>query len=218
VITLLYSGNFGLGHELDTILHAVHTLRDDGMWKLLLVGAGKGLVAIRGLVAELQLEDVEFRPPVPLDRLQDLLAEGDVHVVTQKPRTEGLVVPSKIYSILCVGKPTIFVGPRNCEVARIVEESESGFVVEPGDVDAAVDALRQLAFDPELRRQMGERAREHYCTHFGRDKSVSRIVQLIERMEGNGLGHGSPPEPGPAAGAEAPGDSSPTSRRNRNGR
>jgi len=181
VITLLYSGNFGLGHELDTILHAMHALHD-GMWRLLFVGAGKGLVRIRGLVAELQLEDVEFRPPVPLYQLQDLLAEGNVHIVAQKPRTEGLIVPSKIYSILSVGRPTIFIGPQNCEVARIVEESASGFIIEPGDVDAAVDALRQLAFDPELRRQMGERAREHYCAHFGRDRSVSQIVQLIERM------------------------------------
>jgi len=216
VITLLYSGNFGLGHEFDTILHAVHALHE-GMWKLLLVGAGKGLVRIQGLVAQLQLENVEFRPPVPLYQFQDLLAEGDVHIVAQKARTEGLVVPSKIYSILCVGRPTIFVGPQNCEVARIVAESASGFVVEPGDVDAAVDVLRQLAFDPELRRQMGERAREHYCTHFGRDRSVSQIAQLIERMGGNGLGHDSSPEPGPAASAEAPGGSSLTSRRNRNG-
>lgn len=191
MITLLYSGNFGLGHEFDTILHAVHALRDEGTWRLLLVGAGKGLARIQDLVAELQLENVEFRPPVPLYQLQDLLAEGDIHIVAQKPRTEGLIVPSKIYSILCVGRPTIFVGPQNCEVARIVEESASGFVVEPGDVDAAVDALRQLAFDPELRWLMGERAREHYCTHFGRDRSVSQIVQLIERMGGDGLGHDS---------------------------
>jgi len=218
MITLLYSGNFGLGHELDTILYAVHALRDDGMWRLLLVGAGKGIVRIRELVAELGLENAEFRPPVSLAELGDLLAGGDVHVVAQKPRTEGLIVPSKIYSILCVGRPTIFIGPPNCEVARIVQESASGFIVAPGDVDAAVDALRQLALDPELRRQMGERAREHYRARFGRDWSVSQIVHLIERMGGNGLRQDSSPERGRAAGAGTVGDSSPTSRRDRNGK
>lgn len=182
--TLLYSGNFGLGHDLDTILRAVHMLNGTRTLRVLLVGAGKRLAEIQRLVAELKLGGVEFRPPVSLHDLPALLAVGDIHIVAQKPRTEGLLVPSKIYGTLAVGRPTIFIGPDNCEVAQIVRESRSGFVIAPGDVESAAQALSQLAGDPELRRAMGERAKRYYAEKFGRKRSVARIIDVIQRVGG----------------------------------
>lgn len=185
-VTILYSGNFGLGHELDTILRAVREVKVDADIKLVLVGGGIGLADTRKLVKELELTNAEFRPPVPLYRLPKLLAEGDIHLVAQKPRTEGLIVPSKIYGILAVGRPSLFVGPTDCEVSRIVRDSGSGFAVAPGDIKAAANALTQLAGDPEMRREMGERAGQYYEKHFGRKRSVAKIITLIEQVTKNG--------------------------------
>ncbi len=185
--TLLYSGNFGLGHELNTVLRAVHALNGDTNLRVLLVGNGKGLTEIRRLAAELGLANIEFRPPVPLYELPKLLAGGDIHLVSQKPGTEGLIVPSKIYGSLAVGRPVVFIGPEHCEAARIVRDGRCGFVVAPGDVESAAQALRQLALDAELRRTMGQQAKEYYAERFGRKRSVARIINVIEGVAGNGL-------------------------------
>ncbi len=182
MITLLYSGNFGLGHDLDTILQAVHSLTGDGPLKVLLVGDGKGLAPLRRLVSDLRLENIEFRPPVPLSALPELLAAGDIHLVAQKSHTEGLIVPSKIYGTLAVGRPVVFIGPPHCEVAQIVRDSGCGFVVACDDIAGAADALRRLAEDAELRQTMGERARRYYTEHLGRKRSVGKIVHLIEQV------------------------------------
>ncbi len=184
--TLLYSGNFGLGHELGTVLRAVHTLNGDTNLRVLLVGNGKGLAETQQLAEELGLANVEFRPPVPLHGLADLLASGDIHLVSQKPRTEGLIVPSKIYGSLAAGRPVIFIGPEHCEVARIVREGGCGFVVAPGDVESTAQALRQLALDSELRQTMGRRARRYYAEKLGRKRSVAQIINVIEDVAGNG--------------------------------
>ena len=186
MITLLYSGNFGLGHELETVLHAVHRLNSDVNLQVLLVGGGKGLAETRRLVKELRLMNIEFRPPVPLYRLTDLLASGDIHLVSQKARTEGLIVPSKIYGTLSVGRPVIFIGPQKCEVADIVRLSGCGFVIAPGDVESASRALSQLVLDAELRKTMGQRAMRYYREKFGRKRSVARIIDVIEQVAGNG--------------------------------
>lgn len=47
---------------------------------------------------------------------------------------------------------------------------------------STVEALKRLTLDQELRREMGERARAYYEEHFGRDKSVSQIIQAIESI------------------------------------
>jgi len=184
MVTLLYSGNFGLGHELDTVLRGLHSLNGDGTMKVLLVGSGKGLPEAQRLVSDLKLHHVEFRPPVALEDLPRLLAEGDIHLVAQKPKTEGLIVPSKIYGTLAAGRPVIFVGPDRCEVSRIVRESGCGFVVAPGDVQSAAKALHELGGDAELRRQMGERAKKYYEQCLGRKRSVAMILDMINRVGG----------------------------------
>ena len=43
---------------------------------------------------------------------------------------------------------------------EIIEDGVDGLLTPPGDVDALAGALRRLAAEPELRRRLGERARE----------------------------------------------------------
>ena len=186
---VLYSGNVGIGQDLGTVLRAVAGLNGDGAMTVRIVGGGKALGEFEALAAEMGLANVEFAPPVPLYQLPDLLAGGDIHLICQKPGTEGLLVPSKVYSTLAAGRPSIFVGPADCEVGRIIAESGSGFVVEPGDVGKAMDALRYLAGSQALREAMGRKGRAYYEQHFGRDRSVSRIVDILE-VAGNGNGSG----------------------------
>ena len=184
--TLLYSGNLGIGQDLHTVLRAVARFNGDNELRIIIIGGGKGLPSVKQLVSELQLTNAEFREPVPLYRLFDVLATGDIHIICQKPGTEGLLVPSKIYSTLAVGRPSLFVGPADCEVGRIVYDSRSGLIVEPGDVEGAFDALTNLLRSAALRWEMGQNAKEYYEYYFGRKKSVAKIVSVIEQVGRNG--------------------------------
>ena len=180
--TLLYSGNLGIGQDLTTVLRAVARFNGDMDLHILIVGGGKGLAYTKQLAADLQLRNVEFGEPVPLYKLAELLASGDIHIICQKRGTEGLLVPSKIYGTLVAGRPSLFVGPHDCEVSRIVRDSRSGFVVEPGDVEGVSNALTSLVLSSTLREKMGENAREYYRLHFGRKQSVAKIISVIERV------------------------------------
>lgn len=184
--TLLYSGNLGIGQDLHTILRATARLDGDLDLHILIVGGGKGLPSVRQLAADLQLRNVEFGEPVPLYKLFEVLATGDIHIICQKPGTEGLLVPSKIYGTLAVGRPSLFVGPADCEVGQIVRDSRSGFIVEPGDVEGAFNTLTNLISSAALRWEMGQNAREYYEYYFGRQKSVAKIITVIEHVGRNG--------------------------------
>jgi len=180
IVTLVYSGNLGLGHELQMIVPAISQLNGQAKIRVLFVGNGKAKQALKGLTEDVGLDNIEFRPPAPLCELPNVLAAGDIHLISQKSGTQGLLVPSKIYGVFAAGRPTLFIGPSDCEIARVVSESQAGIVVEPGDIDGLVDAIKKLALEPDLRRAMGRRARQYYEEYFGRDRSVSRIVKTIE--------------------------------------
>lgn len=68
------------------------------------------------------------------------------------------------------------------ERAVIFAESQAGLIVQPEDTDGVANATKNLLLDPDLRREMGRRAMQYYEEHFGRDRSVSRIIKAIEAI------------------------------------
>ena len=66
-------------------------------------------------------------------------------------------------------------------LAEQILEGETGLLVPPGDVDALRAALERLLGDAELRRRMGDAARERVRAHFSWDAVTRATVALYER-------------------------------------
>jgi glycosyltransferase involved in cell wall biosynthesis len=90
----------------------------------------------------------------------------DAHLVSLQPPLEGLIVPSKFYGVLAVARPVLFIGAKDGELARLIDEHRCGAVVEPGDADGLTRAIRELASNPEEAAAMGRRGRELYLARF----------------------------------------------------
>jgi glycosyltransferase involved in cell wall biosynthesis len=84
---------------------------------------------------------------------------------------------------MAAGRPTIFIGPEQCESAYIIRDGGVGILVRPGDIEGLARGIKIFIDDPILRETMGRQARIYYETHFGKFKSVRRIAEVIE--EGN---------------------------------
>ncbi|MDQ3279832.1 MAG: glycosyltransferase family 4 protein [Acidobacteriota bacterium] len=154
-----YSGNLGRAHEFETILGAMRALPHV---RFVFTGGGAQLEAVKRAAGA----NAEFRPYVAREQLSASLSAVDAHLVSLQPALEGLIVPSKFYGILAVARPAIFIGARDGELARIIEEHRCGVVVQPGDVEGLTRAIAQLASDPAAAAEMGRRGRELYLARF----------------------------------------------------
>jgi colanic acid biosynthesis glycosyl transferase WcaI len=153
-----YSGNLGRAHDVRTMLEAMRGLRDDETIEFLVTGGGAQLDTIRNE----RLPNVRFAPYSPREELSESLSASDAHLVTLQPSLEGLILPSKFYGILAVGRPVIFVGSAEGELARIIREHDCGIVIEPGDGLGLARCIRELAANRERARAMGRRGRSLY--------------------------------------------------------
>jgi len=179
-VLVMYSGNFGLAHDVDTFLAAAERLRDDDRVRFAFVGGGKRKPIVETFVREKGLDNCVVAPYQPLDRLHELLAAADVHLVSMEPEMSGLVVPSKFFGIAGAGRPAVFIGPASSEVARCVDEWDCGRVVEPGDVDGLIAVLTGLAERPEALDRMGWRAREGFAGAAERSVCTRGLAALVE--------------------------------------
>jgi len=154
-----YSGNLGRAHEFETLLGAARELAADPDYAFLMIGGGANMLGLEREVRRTRLDSFTFLGYQPVEQLADSLAAGDVHLVSLLPSLEGLIVPSKLYGILAAGRPIIFVGDREGEVAKVLREERCGVAVRCGDAPALSEAIRNLRQDTATREAMGRRAR-----------------------------------------------------------
>jgi hypothetical protein len=145
---LLYSGNFGVAHDVDTTVEGLirHHRAGDGRFGLWLNASGAGADAIE---QRLRAARIPFArsAPVPLEQLPGLLAAADVHLITLRPAFSGIVLPSKVYGCIASRRPILFVGPESSDV-HLLCARQQGLAyarVEPGDTDGFVAALDRLS-------------------------------------------------------------------------
>ncbi len=181
-----YSGNFGRVHEFETILEAAQLLRAEDGVRFLLVGRGARHVRVRERATELGLGNIVFQDYQPQERLRESLAAADAHLVSLLPGMEGLVVPSKFYGIAAAGRPTLFIGDPDGEIARLLARHDCGLSCPPGDAEALAAHIRLLAANPDLARRLGQNARTATDAHFAKHLALADWTALLLRVASEG--------------------------------
>jgi len=174
---VMYSGNIGRGHDVETLVGAARLLRDRADVSFLFLGEGAKRLELQ--LAARDLPNVRFGPYQPRERLAASLSAADLHLVSLSPGLVGLLEPSKLYGIMAAGRPALFVGPAATEVARTIEREGCGCVVANGDARGLADAITSLAGDAPTRDHMGRRGREALVARYDRRLATARFRDLL---------------------------------------
>ncbi|TLY35811.1 MAG: glycosyltransferase family 4 protein [Nitrospirae bacterium] len=158
----MYSGNLGVVHEMDSVAQIIRQLQMMPNVCFLFVGDGSGKVRLEELVRREGLNNVRFVGYQEKEDLRYSLSAGDIHLVTLRSDMAGLSVPSKVYGIMAVGRPVIFIGPEESEVAILIRESLCGEVFDPVNHEKAGRAILDLAQDPRRREYLGAEGRRYF--------------------------------------------------------
>ncbi len=153
-----YSGNLGRVHDLDPLLEIATAVRDQTDIAFVFIGDGARRAALQQTASSRGLTRVHFHPAQPRAHLAATLSLADIHVVTLLPGCEHLVFPSKLYGAAAVARPVLFLGPRDCEPARLVAQHQFGAAFTREETAAAARWLAALASDQARQRTFGAAA------------------------------------------------------------
>ena len=192
-----YSGNLGRAHEVDTLIEAIARLEQDRdvmsargeenggktdvVW--LFIGGGALYRQLKAEIAARGLTSVHFRPYQPRECLAESLSVPDVHLVSLRPELEGLIVPSKYYAIAAVGRPTIFIGDADGEIARILKSEGGGQTIALGDGVGLATLIRTVVANPNLAQEMGRCGRSAFERGFDFPLAVSAWEKVLAVLQ-----------------------------------
>ena len=179
---VLYSGNMGLTHDIETVVEAADRMQGLEDLRFLLIGGGGRRDEVAEMVRQKDLQNVTMLPYQPQEKLPYSLTCGDISIVTLGTGIEGLSVPSKLYSSLAAGLAVVAIMGPGSEVGDVVDEYECGYRVSQGDVNGLVEAITTLHADHSLLSDMRLRARACFEGNFTKTMSIGSYATLLSEV------------------------------------
>lgn len=174
---VLFSGSLAGKQGLMVIPEVAKILsyRDDIVFLI----CGDGIMKGELQAASRDLKNVKFLDLQPLENLSELLSTADIHLLTQSPDAQDLVLPSKLSGMLASGRPVIATSHENTEISSVVRNC--GFVVPPENAMAISDAIFGLIEEPELMAEFGNAARQYTIDYLSHSRVLSNLDLQIEQ-------------------------------------
>ena len=175
-----YAGAIGMANDLATVIRAAHRLRDSSNIVFLIAGDGKERPNLEADAKQRGLKNIFFTGTLSKIEVAEVMAASDACIAILKDipmfRT---TYPNKVFDYMAAGRPTLLA--IDGVIRKVVEESDAGLFVPPGDDAALVSAILNLAGNRTEARAMGLRGREFVTKHFNRYQQAAEFVSLVER-------------------------------------
>lgn len=179
---VMYSGNLGRYQPLEVMIGAAKELRNRKDILFLFAGDGGKKQKIQEMAASMNLDNVMFIPFQPLDRLAESLSMADISLIGIYPENEGVIMPSKLYGLLAVGKPIICVSDPSSEVVEILNQAEAGLHSSIDDPRELAQKIVALLDNPQKAQELGQNGRRYFLERFERKKITKQWKKLIETI------------------------------------
>jgi glycosyltransferase involved in cell wall biosynthesis len=179
-----YSGNMGLGHEFKTILEGVKLLSKQKDMVFQFIGGGAKKNEIEKFVKKHSLKNVMILSYQSYDNLNYSLNMADISLISIKEGIGGLLLPSKFYGIIAVGKPFVLVGDNKNEIYDFIDEFKLGKYVKEGDTNGFYNTIMLYYNNRDILKTEGVRLREKFIELFEREKSIEKYYKLFINVMG----------------------------------
>jgi putative colanic acid biosynthesis glycosyltransferase WcaI len=186
---VMYSGNHSLCHPLDTVLEAAQMLAGFQEIIFCFIGGGSQFPRIekaaRGINSRAGDKGcggprIMCLPYQPLRLLSASLSAADLHLVVMGDPFVGIVHPCKIYNILRVSRPVIYVGPKPSPASEVLEEQVDDLLsacVSHGDVAGLARQIRRIQEASRVTRSSSSEP----GARFSCETVLPRLMRELER-------------------------------------
>lgn len=185
---VLYAGALGQANDIDTILRAAERLKpydktcpDGERIHFVLFGDGKERARLEAEAQRLNLTNVLFAGVRPKKEMPRVVASADVCLaILQDIPMFRTTYPNKVFDYMAAGRATVLVIDG---VSRgLIEASDGGVFVQPGDDAMLAEKILELSKDPKRVRQMGGNARGYLVKHLDRRDKLNETLDLLMKL------------------------------------
>ena len=177
---VMYCGNVGFSQSIELLADAARDMADLEDVVFVVNGGGSAIDLVRERGAG--LDNFRIIPYQPVDRVPEVLAAADLHVIPLRKGLAWSSVPSKLYKILACERPVVASVDEGTEVGNVVVEAGAGLSVPPDEPAPFAAAIRELLTDPARLDAMGSSGRSWVEQWVTPHRAAERYAAAFERL------------------------------------
>jgi glycosyltransferase involved in cell wall biosynthesis len=143
-VVIMYSGNHAYVHHLDTLLKAALILKDNSHFLFVFVGGGVRKKDVAEFKNKHNLENIIQLPFQPRENIHNSLGSSDIQVVILGNGQVGYTHPNKVYGAMYIGKPILYIGPKESHVADLINDLDGNISVQHGESQILAEKIEAL--------------------------------------------------------------------------
>ena len=175
---ILYSGSLGRGHVSKHFQAFLEGVVSDAIRIAFSVPDRHQEKAVFGEVVDRYVQVVGFARE---SQLMDRLCAADIHIVSLKESWTGMVIPSKFFGSMSMGRPVLFFGSRASSLAQWITDYELGWIIEHDeDVAHVIQELQRLSEQPKTLHAYRLRAHQFYQEHCRKELALREWETLLD--------------------------------------
>ncbi|MEQ9370538.1 MAG: glycosyltransferase family 4 protein [Coleofasciculus chthonoplastes F3-SA18-01] len=182
LFTILYSGNLGRLHDIESIVFAAQSLNDTSI-QFVFIGDGAKQKLLERYIQEHQLKNILLLPFQPRDVLSQSLTACDVSLVSLIEGAEEIIAPCKLYGMLAAGRAILSISSTGSYIDQLLNDYSCGINCPPNNPQQLAETIAKLAADPERVTAMGKRARQLYEEKYTFSRALDEYEKLLFNTE-----------------------------------
>ena len=157
---VMYSGNIGYTHNVETIIDVAIRCKDNRNIIFLIIGEGGKKPSLMKRANSEKLNNVIFSDYLPAEEVKYSMSCANLGVVTLTDETAKVSVPSKTYNLLSYGIPLLSIAPKESELGKIIKENNCGASFEKDNIEDIVKFLEECIADKSAYDELSENSKK----------------------------------------------------------
>ena len=176
---VMYSGNHSVCHPLDTVLETARLFKDEPQIVFMFIGGGARVKDVADFKLKHDLKNIIQRDYVERSEIKYSLSAADLHLVVMGDNMIGIVHPCKVYGILALGRPFVYIGPEQSHIADLMMEGAVGYSVRHGDVEKMVEVIRRAQEFSQKELEAISQKNRGIAKRFSAGELIPKMAEII---------------------------------------
>ncbi len=196
-IGILYCGNFGRLHDVDTIIQylcsdSLALYVKEGAFprriRITFAGDGVGILAIRSALRATPTRPdiaVDFVSALPSEQWISAMRSAHIGLVTMQEGAERVLFPSKTFSAMAAGQAIIAICSPHSDLADVVLEGGCGWVIQPGCGYHLGALLKEISHKPMILNTARKNAFDFVRKKYSEEAIAKSWRSMVAKLTGS---------------------------------
>jgi glycosyltransferase involved in cell wall biosynthesis len=176
---VLYSGNMGISHDIDSMLGAAKQLRNRDDILFLFIGDGDKYQTVVDYQKSHQLDNIAIYPYQEESDLPYTMTLASISLVALDGGAQELMIPSKVFYYMAAGSAIIGICSGESELNDIINTCDCGVCMEPGNPKSLANKIEKLLQNPKELDAHRYNSRKLVIDTYGKEIGIKKFISLF---------------------------------------